>query len=73
MAADDWLQANKMTLATLLEPSQSRPPANKRPRVPNHAAVYGSGDVMGLGFISTIHSHRPHCTAYEKKIEASRL
>jgi hypothetical protein len=65
-AADDWLQA-KMTLETLLEPPQSRPPANKRPRVPNHAAVYGSGDVMGLGFISTIHSHRPHCTGLRWK------
>jgi hypothetical protein len=70
MAADDWLQA-KMTLATLVEPSQPRPPANKRPRVPNHAAVYGSGDVMGLGFISTIHSHRPHCTGLRwKKVDS---
>jgi hypothetical protein len=57
MADDDWL-----TLATLLEPSRPRPPANKRPKVPNHASVYGSGAVMGTGFISTIHSHRPHCT-----------
>ena len=52
----------KLTLATLLEPSQPRPPGNKCPRVPNHAAVYGSGNVMGTGLISTIHSHRPHCT-----------
>ena len=66
MADDDWLQA-KMTLATLLEPSQPRPPANKRPKVPNHAAVYGSGAVMGTGFISTIHSHRPlYGSALEK-------
>ena len=61
----------KLTLATLLEPSQPRPPANKCPRVPNHAAVYGSGDVMGTGFISTIHSHRPHCTGLRwKKVDS---
>ena len=59
----------KLTLVTL--PSQPRPPANKRPRVPNHAAVYGSGDVMGTGFISTIHSHRPHCTGLRwKKVDS---
>ena len=33
MADDDWLQA-KVTLATLLEPSRPRPPANKRPKLP---------------------------------------
>jgi hypothetical protein len=42
MPDDDWLQA-KVTLATLLEPSRPRPPANKRPKLPNHASVYGSG------------------------------
>jgi len=57
----------KLTLATLLEPSQPRPPGNKCPRVPNHAAVYGSGNVMGTGLISTIHSHRPHCTGLRRK------
>jgi hypothetical protein len=33
------------------------------PQIANHASVYGSGAVMGTGFISKIHSHRPHCTA----------
>jgi len=70
MADDDWLQA-KMTLATLLEPSLPRTPANKRPKVPNHASVYGSGAVMGTGFISTIHSHRPHCMGLRwKKVDS---
>ena len=66
MTADDWLQA-KTTLETLLEPPQSRTPANKRPRVPNQAAAHNSGDTLGLGFISTIHSHRPHCTGLRWK------
>ncbi len=66
MTADDWLQA-KTTLETLLEPPQSRTPANKRPRVPNQAAAYNSGDALGLGFISTIHRHRPHCTGLRWK------
>ena len=61
LADDDWLQA-KCTLATLLEPSRPRPQANKRPKLPNHTSGYGSGVVTGIGFISTIHSHRPHCT-----------
>ena len=61
LADDDWLQA-KVTLATLLEPSRPRPQANKRPKLSNHASVHGSGVVMGTRFISTIHSHRQHCT-----------
>jgi len=70
MADDDWLQA-KVTLETLLELSQPRPPANKRPKVPNHASVYGRGAVMGTGLISTIHSHRPHCTGLRwKKVDS---
>jgi hypothetical protein len=58
---DDWLQA-KATLTNLLEPSRPRPQAHKRPKLPNHASVCGSGVVMGTGFISTIHSQRPNCT-----------
>jgi hypothetical protein len=62
-----------------LEPSRPRPPANKRPKLPNHASVYGSGAggwlgrgaVMGTGFISMIHCHRPHCTGLRwKKVDS---